>query len=182
MLKDDIDTFVVNMKMLVSILGHNEEAIKEKFKDIFPERNIEAALVAMDDITTMQAKAKQLVMIYKPTQESATASTSLLVHMAPPTQTDKGAPNQDQNNQHQLAPIQNQTSNRAEETLPMLEEIEVKIEVEEVPWDIITTVIDLKIITGDQTGVLLDAIIMANKEIEIINMSLRIGRIGHGIT
>ena len=58
MSKDDVDAFVVNMKMLASILGHNDEAITEKFKDIFPEKNIEAALVAMDDFPAMQAKAK----------------------------------------------------------------------------------------------------------------------------
>ena len=107
MFKDDVDAFVVNMKMLASILGHNEEAIKKKFKDIFPEKNIKAALVAMDDFTALQAKAKQLIMIYKPTQESAAASASLLVHMATPTPTGRGAQNQDQSNQHQLAPIQN---------------------------------------------------------------------------
>ena len=67
MAKDDVDVFVVNMKVLASILGHNDEAITEKFKDIFPEKNIKAALVAMDDFAAMQAKAKQLVMIYKPT-------------------------------------------------------------------------------------------------------------------
>ena len=71
MSKDNVDAFVVNMKMLASILGHYDEAIKEKFKAIFPEKNIEAALVAMDDFTAMHAKAKQLVMIYKPTQDSA---------------------------------------------------------------------------------------------------------------
>ena len=107
MSKDDVDAFVVNMKMLASILGHNDEAIKEKFRDIFPEKNIEAALVAMDDFAAMQAKAKQLVMIYKPTQDSAAASASLLVHTAMPANTQKGAQNQDQSNQHQLAPIQN---------------------------------------------------------------------------
>ena len=48
MTKDDIDAFMVNMKMLVSILGHNDEATMEKFKDIFPDPNIEAALIAMD--------------------------------------------------------------------------------------------------------------------------------------
>ena len=84
MSKDDVDAYVINMKMLVSILGHNDDAIKEKFKDIFPEKNIEAALIAIDDFTTMQAKAKQLLMIYKPTQESAAVSASLLVQTAPP--------------------------------------------------------------------------------------------------
>ena len=61
MTKDDVDAFVVDMKMLASILGHNEDVIMEKFKDIFPDPNIEAALIAMDDFAAMQAKAKQLV-------------------------------------------------------------------------------------------------------------------------
>ena len=51
-------------------------------------------------------------MIYKPVQESAAASTSLLVHTAPPTTADKGTQNQDQNNQYQLAPIQNPNQQR----------------------------------------------------------------------
>ena len=35
MTKDDVDAFMVDMKMLGSILGHNDEMIMEKFKDIF---------------------------------------------------------------------------------------------------------------------------------------------------
>ena len=35
MTKDDVDAFVVNMKMLASILGPNDDVIMEKFKDIF---------------------------------------------------------------------------------------------------------------------------------------------------
>ena len=58
MTKDDVDAFVVDMKMLVSILGHNDELIMEKFKDIFPDPNIEAVLIAMDDYAAMQTKAK----------------------------------------------------------------------------------------------------------------------------
>ena len=54
-----IETTVVNMKMLTSILGHNEEVIMEKFKDVFPECNIEAVLIAVDDFMDMLAKAKQ---------------------------------------------------------------------------------------------------------------------------
>ena len=53
-----MDTFVINMKMLASILGHNDEAIMEKFKDIFPDLNTEAALIAMDNFVAMQAKVK----------------------------------------------------------------------------------------------------------------------------
>ena len=68
--KDYVDAFVVNMKMLASILGHNDKAIMEKFKDIFPDPNIEAALIAMDDFAAMQAKVKQLVQIYKPAHDN----------------------------------------------------------------------------------------------------------------
>ena len=57
MTKDDVDAFVVDMKMLASILGHNDDIIMEKFKDIFPDPNIEAALIAMDNFAAMQAKA-----------------------------------------------------------------------------------------------------------------------------
>ena len=53
MTKDNVDTFVVHMKMLASILGHKEDVIMEKFKDIFPDPNIEAALIAMDDFAAM---------------------------------------------------------------------------------------------------------------------------------
>ena len=60
----------------------------------------------------------------------------------------------------------------------MLEEVKVKIEVEEVPRGIITMVIDLKTTTGEETRVLLEA----NKEIEITNMNPRIGQITPGIT
>ena len=42
MTKDDLDAFVADMKMLASILGHNDEVIIEKFKDVFPDPNIEA--------------------------------------------------------------------------------------------------------------------------------------------
>ena len=104
MTKDDVDAFVVDMKMLASILGHNEDVIMEKFKDIFPDPNIEAALIAMDDFAAMQAKAKQLVQIYKPVHESTMASTAILVHTAENAPT-KGKSSQLKSNQHQLAPI-----------------------------------------------------------------------------
>ena len=101
--KDDVDAFVVNMKMLASILGHDEEAIMEKFKDIFPDPNIEAAVIAMEDFAAMQSKAKQLVQIYKPNHLNSMASAAILTHTAPK---DKAAsmPTQPKINQHQLAP------------------------------------------------------------------------------
>ena len=104
MSKDDIDAFVVDMKMLASILGHNEDVIMEKFKDIFPDPNIEAALIAMDDFAAMQAKAKQLVQIYKPAHASTMASAAILAHTAQNAPT-KGKSSQPKSNQHQLALI-----------------------------------------------------------------------------
>ena len=82
MTKDDVDSFVVDMKTLASILGHNDDVIMEKFKDVFPDPNIEAALIAMDDFALMQKKAKQLVHIYKPAHDSPMASAAILVHTA----------------------------------------------------------------------------------------------------
>ena len=87
MTKDDVDAFVVDMKMFASILGHNDDVITEKFKDIFPDPNIEAALIAMDNFVAMQTKAKQLVQIYKPAHDSSMASAAILVHTAGNTPT-----------------------------------------------------------------------------------------------
>ena len=112
MTKDDVDAFIVDMKMLASILGHDDDVIMEKFKDIFPDPNIEAALIAMDNFAAMQAKAKQLIQIYKPAHDSTMASATILVHTTqnPPT---KGKSSQPKSNQHQLAPI-----NQPQDPLP----------------------------------------------------------------
>ena len=104
MTKDDVDSFVVDMKTLASILGHNDDVIMEKFKDVFPNPNIEAALIAMDNFPAMQTKAKQLVHIYKPVHDSPMASTAILVHTKDNTPT-KGKSSQPKSHQHQLAPI-----------------------------------------------------------------------------
>ena len=104
MTKDDVDSFVVDMKTLASILGHNDDVIMEKFKDVFPDPNIEAALIAMDDFALMQTKAKQLVHIYKPAHNSPMASAAILVHTVDNTAT-KSKSSQPKSNQHQLAPI-----------------------------------------------------------------------------
>ena len=110
MTKDDVDSFVIDMKTLASILGHNDDVVMEKFKDVFPDPNIEAALIAMDDFALMQKKAKQLVHIYKPAHDSPMASPAILVHTADKA-TVKSKSSQPKNNQHQLAPInQSQTS------------------------------------------------------------------------
>ena len=110
MTKDDVDSFVLDMKTLASILGHNDEVIMEKFKDVFPDPNIEAALIAMDDFALMQKKAKQLVHIYKPTHDSPMASAAILVHTVGNAAV-KGKSSKPKSNQHQLAPInQPQTS------------------------------------------------------------------------
>ena len=104
MTKDDVDAFVVDMKMLASILGHNDDVITKKFKDIFPDPNVAVALIAMDNFAAMQTKAKQLVQIYKPANDSPMASAAILVHTAGNTPT-KSKLSQPKNNQHQLAPI-----------------------------------------------------------------------------
>ena len=106
MTKDDVDAFVMDMKMLASILGHNDNVITEKFKDIFPDPNIKAALIAMDNFAAMQTKAKQLVQIYKPAHDSPMASAAILVHTAGNTPT-KSKSSQPKSNQHQLALIIN---------------------------------------------------------------------------
>ena len=109
MTKDDVDSFVVDMNTLASILGHNDDVLMEKFKEVFPDPNIEAALTAMDDFAAMQKKAKQLVHIYKPAHESPMASAAILAHTVENTAT-KGKSSQPKSNQHQLAPInQSQT-------------------------------------------------------------------------
>ena len=114
--KDNVDSFVVDMKTLASILGHNDDVITEKFKDIFPDPNIEAALIAMDEFAAMQTKAKQLVQIYKPAHDSPMASAAILVHTAGNTPT-KSKSVQPKSNQHQLAPInQSQDNSNTEET------------------------------------------------------------------
>ena len=110
MTKDDVDSFVVDMKTLASILGHNDDVITKKFKDIFPDPNIEAALIAMDNFAAMQTKAKQLVQIYKPTHDSPMASAAILVHTVGNTPT-KGKSSQPKSNQHQLGPINQSQDN-----------------------------------------------------------------------
>ena len=110
MTKDNVDSFVVDIKTLASILGHNDDVITEKFKDIFPDPNIEAALIAMDNFAAMQTKAKQLVQIYKPAHDSPMASAAILVHTAGNTPT-KSKSSQPKSNQHQLAPINQSQDN-----------------------------------------------------------------------
>ena len=110
MAKDDVDTFVTAMKTLASILGHNEEVVTEKFEDVFPDKNIEAAFIAMDNFGEMQAKAKQLVQIYCPYYISDSSSLGTC-----PMHTHEGVasganPRQTKpkvSNQHHLVPIQN---------------------------------------------------------------------------
>ena len=104
MTKDDVDSFVVDMKTLASILGHNDDVIMEKFKDVFPNPNIEAALIAMDNFPAMQTKAKQLVHIYKPAHENPMASAAILIHTEDNTPA-KGKSSQPKSHQHQLAPV-----------------------------------------------------------------------------
>ena len=115
MAKDDVDSFVTDMRTLASILGHNEEVIAEKFKDVFPDKNIEAALIAMNNFGEMQTKAKQLVQIYLPNHTSDSSSLgACLMHTHEGTATgSKPKPDKPKkSNQHQLAPTQNNESHK----------------------------------------------------------------------
>ena len=135
MTKDDVDSFVVDMKTLASILGHNDDVIMEKFKDVFPDPNIEAALIAMDDFAAMQTKAKQMVHIYKPAHDSPMASAAILAHTADNTPT-KGKSSEPKSNQHHLAPInQPQTQENPSTGILIItgDNVEEAMEIIEVP-------------------------------------------------
>ena len=114
MSKDDVDSFVTDMRTLAQILGHNNEVLIEKFKDVFPDKNIEAALIAMDNFDEMQAKAKQLVQIYRPTLGADVASMGACFMHTQETKIQakekKGPPKV--SNQHLLAPTQNSPMNQ----------------------------------------------------------------------
>ena len=115
MAKDDVDSFVTDMRTLASILGHNEEVIAEKFKDVFPDKNIEAALITMNNFGEMQTKAKQLVQIYCPNHTTDSSSLgACLMHTHEGTATgSKPKPDKPKvSNQHQLAPTQNNDSHK----------------------------------------------------------------------
>ena len=123
MTKDDIDSFVVDMKTLASILGHNDDVIMEKFKDVFPNPNIEAALIAMDNFPAMQTKAKQLVHIYKPAHDSPMASAAILVHTEDNTPT-KGKSSEPKRHHQQLAAVKDN------ETISIIEGVDKKTHIE----------------------------------------------------
>ena len=109
MAKDDVDSFVTDVRTLPSILGHNEEIIAEKFKDVFPDKNIEAALIAMNNFGEMQTKAKQLVQIYCPnhTQDSSSLGACLMhTHEGTATSSKLKTEKPKVSYQHQLAPTQ----------------------------------------------------------------------------
>ena len=108
MAKDDVDAFVTDMRTLASILGHNDDVLAEKFKDVFPDKNIEAALIAMDNLEDMQAKAKQLVQIYKPQQDVDSSLGACLMHQHQPAPKEKSPKKTKpkESNQHQLALIE----------------------------------------------------------------------------
>ena len=115
MAKDDVDSFVTDMRTLASILGHNEEVIAEKFKDVFPDKNIKAALIAMNNFGEMQTKAKQLVQIYRPNHTTDSSSLGVcLMHTHEGTATGwKPKPDKPKvSNQHQLAQTQNNDSHK----------------------------------------------------------------------
>ena len=98
------------MKTLASILGHNDDVVMEKFKDVFPDKNIEAALIGMNNFNDMQAKAKQLVQIYRPNYTNDSSSLGACLMHTHEGDTPGAKPKVTKSkvtNQHQLAPTQN---------------------------------------------------------------------------
>ena len=136
----------------------------------------------MDDFAAMQAKAKQLVMIYKPTHKSVTGSASLLGHTAPPNPANKGTQNQDQLNQHQLTPIQHQNQQQGGNNSAGTGRGQGQNRGRGGPQVIIILTIVIMITTiGEETRVVpLEETIMANKGIEILSTMVRIGKIDSG--
>ena len=107
MAKDYIDSFVTDMKTLATILGHNDDVVMEKFKDVFPDKNIEAALIGMNNFNDMQAKAKQLVQIYRPNYTNDSSSLGACLMHTHEGDTPGAKPKVTKSkvtNQHQLAP------------------------------------------------------------------------------
>ena len=81
----------------------------KSFKDIFPDKNIEAALIGMNNFNQMQAKAKQLVQIYRPkyTNDSSSLGACLMHNHEGDTSGAKPKVTKSKvTNQHQLAPTQ----------------------------------------------------------------------------
>ena len=115
MAKDDVDSFVTDMRTLASILGHNEEVIAEKFKDVFPDKNIGAALIAMNNFGEMQTKAKQLVQMYRPNHTTDSSSLGVCLMHTHEGMATGSKPKPDKpkvSNQHQLASTQNNDSHK----------------------------------------------------------------------
>ena len=98
------------MKTLASIPGHNDDVVMEKFKYVFPNKNIEAALIGMNNFNDMQAKAKQLVQIYHSyyTNDSSSLGACLMhTHEGDTPGAKPKVTKSKVTNQHQLAPTQN---------------------------------------------------------------------------
>ena len=110
MAKDDIDSFVTDMKTFASILGHNDDVVMEKFKDVFPDKNIDSALIGIINFNNMQAKAKQLVQIYclNYTNDCNSLGACLMhTHKGDTPSAKPKVVKLKVTNQHQLVPAQN---------------------------------------------------------------------------
>ena len=155
MAKDDIDSFVTDMKTLASILGHNDDVVMEKFKDVFPDKNIEAALIGMNNFNDMQPKAKQLVQIYRPnyTNDSNSLGACLMhTHEGDTPSAKPKVAKSKVSNQHQLAPTQNTRPSKPGNPQGGLGEV-IKITTIQDPNKVkIMMVITVKIILGIAPG------------------------------
>ena len=82
MLKDDLDSYTLELRLLGDILHMTLEQVLEKFKDSF-NSNISAHLLEADDIETAKVKAQQLIFLYQ--NKQSTTATSVLLHSSADT-------------------------------------------------------------------------------------------------
>ena len=189
-------TLVTDMRTLASILGHNEEVIAEKFKDVFPDKNIEAALIAMNNFGEMQTKAKQLVQIYHPnhTTDSSSLGACLMHTFEGAASSTKPKPDKPKvSNQHQLPQhIILITQNKADNEAKIGEVIKKTTRVPDkgrVMMDITVKIISGIVLKGQVEGEVevkvedlgLIIIIMGNPQIKFPNEEEEEIKIGEGV-
>ena len=123
----------------------------EKFKDVFPDKNIEAALIGMNNFNDMQAKAKQLVEIYHPnyTNDSSSLGACLMhTHQGDTPSVKPKVAKSKVTNQHQLAPTQNTGPPKQGNPQDRIGEV-IKVTITQDPDKVkIIMVITVKIILG----------------------------------
>ena len=94
-MKDDVEIFTDDLRLLSSMLYMTQDQTLEKFKDSF-DADISSHLITAPTLSVAKAKAEQLVFIYQ--NKVTPAPTSLLIHETAGSQSA---------HEHQLAPVSN---------------------------------------------------------------------------